>query len=87
LLALIALLVFVVALVGGVAITDLFLVKLGVIMAFIPVMIAYTRKNRPGFFHPHAIPDKVLPGGRSGRPRAKHESLAIGRYPALLWMR
>jgi hypothetical protein len=63
LLALAALLVFVLALVGGVAITDLFLVKLAVIVAFIPVMISYTRKNRPGSFDPKAIPEKVLPGG------------------------
>jgi hypothetical protein len=61
--ALAALLVFVLALVGGVAITDLFLVKLGVIVAFIPVMIAYTRKNRPGSFDPKVLPEKVLPGG------------------------
>ena len=63
LLALAALLVFVLALVGGVAITDLFLVKLGVIVAFVPVMIAYTRKNRPGSFDPKVLPEKVLPGG------------------------
>jgi hypothetical protein len=63
LLALAALLVFVLALVGGVAITDLFLVKLGVIVALIPVMIAYTRKNRPGSFDPKVLPEKVLPGG------------------------
>jgi hypothetical protein len=61
--ALVALLVFVLALVGGVAITDLFLVKLGVVGAFIPLMIAYTRKNRPERFDPAAIPAKVLPGG------------------------
>ena len=58
-----ALLVFVLALVGGVAITDLFLVKLGVTMAFIPVMISYTRKNRPRSFDPAAIPADALPGG------------------------
>jgi hypothetical protein len=61
--ALVALLVFVLALVGGVAITDLFLVKLAVVVAFIPVMIAYTRKNRPRSFDAGAIPDDVLPGG------------------------
>ncbi len=61
LLAMVALLVFVLALVGGIAITDLFLLKLGVTAAFIPVMIAYTRKNRPGSFDPRAIPAQVLP--------------------------
>jgi hypothetical protein len=63
LLALFALLVFVLALVGGSAFSDLVLVKLGVIAGFIPVMIAYTRKNRPGRFDPAAIPAQVLPGG------------------------
>jgi hypothetical protein len=62
LLAMVALLVFVLALVGGVAITDLFLLKLGVTVAFVPVLIAYTRKNRPSSFDPQAIPAQVLPG-------------------------
>jgi hypothetical protein len=61
--AMVALLVFVLALVGGVAITDLFLAKLAVVVAFVPVMIAYTRKNRPRSFEPGAIPADVLPGG------------------------
>jgi hypothetical protein len=61
--ALVALLVCVLALVGGVAITDLFLAKLAIVVAFIPVMIAYTRKNRPRQFDPDAIPAEVLPGG------------------------
>jgi hypothetical protein len=61
--ALAVLLVFVVGLVGGVAISDLFLIKLGVVVALIPVMIAYTRKNRPRQFDPAAIPAEVLPGG------------------------
>jgi hypothetical protein len=62
LLALFALLVFVLALVGGSAFSDLVVVKLGIIAGFIPVMIAYTRKNRPGRFDPAAIPPQVLPG-------------------------
>ena len=63
LLSLVALLVFVLALVGDVAITDLFLIKLGAVVAFIPVMIMYTRKNWPRSFDPAAIPAEALPGG------------------------
>jgi hypothetical protein len=62
LLAMVALLVFVLALVGAVAISDLFLTKLAVTVAFVPVLIAYTRKNRPGAFDPRAIPPQLLPG-------------------------
>jgi hypothetical protein len=30
-------------------------------VAFIPVLIAYTRKNVPGSFDPRAIPPQLLP--------------------------
>jgi hypothetical protein len=63
LLAMFALLVFVLALVGGAAFRDLVLVKLGIIVGFVPVMIMYTRKNWPRRFDPAAIPAEALPGG------------------------
>jgi hypothetical protein len=63
LLVLLLLLVVVLGLVGGVALSNLVLVKLGIIATFIPVMIMYTRKNRPRRFDPAAIPAEALPGG------------------------
>ena len=56
-------LVLVLGLVGGVALSNLVLVKLGIIASFIPVMIMYTRKNWPRRFDPAAIPAEALPGG------------------------
>jgi hypothetical protein len=63
LLAMFALLVFVLALVGGAAFSDLVWAKLAIIAGFIPVMIMYTRKNYPRPFDPAAIPAEVLPDG------------------------
>jgi hypothetical protein len=63
LLAMVALLVSVLALVGGAGLSDLVLVKLGIILGFIPLMIMYTRKNWPRRFDPAAIPADALPGG------------------------
>ncbi|MGH6770910.1 MAG: hypothetical protein ACRECO_18030 [Xanthobacteraceae bacterium] len=62
LLAMIVLLVFVIGLVGGVGLSGLVMVKLGILLFYVPVMILYTRKNWPRRFDPHAIPDDVLPG-------------------------
>ena len=63
LLVMLLLLVLVLGLVGGVALSNLVLVKLGIIATFIPVMIMYTRKNWPRRFDPAAIPAEALPGG------------------------
>ena len=63
LLAIALLLVLVLGLVGEVAFSTLVLVKLGIIAAFVPVLISYARKNRPRRFDPPAIPVDVLPGG------------------------
>ena len=60
-------LVLVLALVGvitfltGFNFSDLALVKLAVIVAFIPVMILYVRKNKPRRFDPAAVPEDALP--------------------------
>jgi hypothetical protein len=62
LLVMILLLVMVLGLVGGVAFSDLVLVKLGIIVGFIPLMIMYTRKNWPRRFDPAVIPADALPG-------------------------
>jgi hypothetical protein len=61
LLAMVALLVFVLALVGGSGLSDLVLVKLGIVAAMIPLALRYARKNRPRPFQPAAIPQDVLP--------------------------
>jgi hypothetical protein len=66
LLFLFALLVFVLAAFGGAGLSDLVLVKLGIIVGFIPVMIMYTLKNYPRAFDPAAIPAAVLPRGEGG---------------------
>ena len=63
LLLMVLLIVLVVFLVGGVAFSDLFLVKLGIVLGFIPLMIMYTRKNWPRRFDPAAIPKEAMPGG------------------------
>jgi hypothetical protein len=65
LLAMVVLLVLVLGVVGGLALSTLVLVKLAVIAAFVPVMISYTRKNWPRRFDPRAIPPELLPAPRS----------------------
>jgi hypothetical protein len=61
LLAMVALLIFVIALVGGVGLSELVMVKLGILLFYVPVMILYTRKNWPRGFDPHNVPKDVLP--------------------------
>jgi hypothetical protein len=61
LLAVTALLVFVLFLVGGQGISELAWLKLAIVISFIPVLIAYTRKNWPRRFEPAAIPADALP--------------------------
>jgi hypothetical protein len=53
--------VWLLALVGGSAISDVTWTKLFVVIAMIPLALAYARKNRPRRFLPEAIPDDVLP--------------------------
>jgi hypothetical protein len=57
LLALLAVLAFL----TGFELSDLALVKLVVIISFIPVMYLYVRKNKPQQFAPAAIPEDALP--------------------------
>lgn len=61
LIAMAALLVWVLALVGGSGLSELVLIKLGIVVALIPLALAYARKNRPRRFEPNAIPRGVLP--------------------------
>ena len=63
LLAMFALLVFVLGLVGGAGLSELVLVKLAIVVSFIPLAIMYTRKNWPWRFDPALIPKEALPGG------------------------
>ena len=56
-----ALLVFVLGTIGGASLSDLVLVKLGILIAYIPLMILYTRKNWPRSFDPAVIPPGILP--------------------------
>jgi hypothetical protein len=56
-----ALLVFVLALVGGSGLSDLVLVKLAIVLALLPLLWRYARKNRPRRFQPAEIPPDVLP--------------------------
>jgi hypothetical protein len=61
LLAMVLLLVFVLSAVGVSYLSDSGWAKLAVVVASIPLLIAYTRKNRPRAFAPDAIPEDVLP--------------------------
>jgi hypothetical protein len=61
LLLMLVLLVLVLGLVGGAALSHLVLVKLGILLFYIPLMILYTRKNWPRRFDPRDIPGDVLP--------------------------
>jgi hypothetical protein len=61
LLAMVLLLAFVLGLVGGVSLSALVVIKLGIIAVFVPIMISYARKNRPRGFNPAVIPEDVLP--------------------------
>ena len=55
------LLVFVIGAVGGASLSTLVLVKLGILVTYIPLMILYTRKNWPRSFDPTAIPPDLIP--------------------------
>jgi hypothetical protein len=57
------LLVLVIGAVGGASLSTLVMVKLGIVVFYIPVLILYTRKNWPRSFKPSAVPDDLLPTG------------------------
>jgi hypothetical protein len=57
----IVLLVLVIGMVGGASLSTLVLIKLGILVFYIPVMILYTRKNWPRSFDPVAIPSALIP--------------------------
>lgn len=59
--AMAALLIWVLALVGGSGLSELVLVKLGIVVALIPLALRYARRNRPRAFQPAAVPPDVLP--------------------------
>jgi hypothetical protein len=61
LLAMFTLLVFVLMAFGGYGVSGLVIVKLIIIIGFIPLLLRYMHKNRPGRFRPDAIPDDALP--------------------------
>jgi hypothetical protein len=50
--------------VGGLSLSELVLIKLGILATYIPLMILYTRKNWPRRFDPTAIPNELLPDGK-----------------------
>jgi hypothetical protein len=61
LLAMIALLVYVLSITGWGPFSDSSWAKLFIVIGFIPLLVVYTRKNWPGRFKPDAIPQDVLP--------------------------
>ena len=59
--AMVVLLVFVLSMVGFAYVGDTSWVRLFIIVASIPLLVVYARKNWPGRFKPEAIPEDVLP--------------------------
>jgi hypothetical protein len=57
----VALLIFVLIAIGTSSLSDSSWSKLWMILGSIPLLIAYTRKNRPRPFKPDAIPQDVMP--------------------------
>ena len=53
--------IWVIAMVGGSALSEVTWAKLFVVIGLIPLAFAYARKNRPRRFEPGEIPDDVLP--------------------------
>jgi hypothetical protein len=62
--AMFTLLVFVLMAFGGYGLSGLVIVKLVIVIGFIPLLLRYMHKNRPGRFKPDAIPDDALPDAR-----------------------
>jgi hypothetical protein len=54
-------LAYMIMLVGSAAFSGIVIVKLVIIAAFVPLLVRYINKNRPGRFRPDAIPDDALP--------------------------
>ncbi len=54
--------VWVLALVGGSDLSEATWLKLGIVIAFIPLALRYARKNYPRRLAPDVIPPEVLPG-------------------------
>jgi hypothetical protein len=61
LLAMVALLVFVLSITGVTYLSDSSWARVAIIVGFIPLLVLYTRKNWPRTFAPDAIPPDVLP--------------------------
>jgi hypothetical protein len=61
LVAMLALLLLILFLVGDLALGTVVLIKLGLLAAAIPLLIVYARKNWPRKFAPDAIPAGVIP--------------------------
>jgi hypothetical protein len=61
LLAMVALLVYVLSMTGYMPLSDSSWAKLFIIIGFIPLLVVYTRKNWPRGFTADAIPQDVLP--------------------------
>ena len=61
LLAMVVLLVLVLSMTGFAYVGDSAWVKFAIILFFIPLLLAYTRKNWPRGFKPDAVPKDVLP--------------------------
>jgi hypothetical protein len=59
------LLVFVIGAVGGLSLSHLVMIKLSILVTYIPLMILYTRKNWPRSFEPTAIPPALIPEVRA----------------------
>jgi hypothetical protein len=54
-------LAYMIMLVGSAAFSGIVIVKLVIIAAFVPLLVRYINKNRPGSFKPEAIPEDALP--------------------------
>ena len=61
LLAMVALLVFVLSVTGVAPLSESSWAKLMIVLGSIPLLLVYTRKNWPGRFKPDAVPKDVLP--------------------------
>jgi hypothetical protein len=59
--AMIVLLVFVIGTLSGFNFSTIVWVKLGIVVTYIPLVAAYTRKNWPQHFDPKAIPTELVP--------------------------
>lgn len=63
--AMVALLAFVLLSVGKIELHSFVIVKALLVVAFIPLLVQYARKNRPRVYDPRAVPEQVLPPATS----------------------